>query len=92
LGTRAVAKRLDGGGEIRENDNGFSIRAIPLHHIQKMKTRLQESVTHLRDDIQKVDEPQLRAMFETSAEVLNGLIKAFSDYEKKNEAAWRKSA
>jgi hypothetical protein len=57
-----------------------------------MKTRLQETVTHLREDIQKVDEPQLKAMFETSAEVLNGLIKAFSDYEKKNEAAWRKSA
>jgi hypothetical protein len=57
-----------------------------------MKTRLQETVTHLREDIQKVDEPQLKAMFETSAEVLNGLIKAFGDYEKKNEAAWRKSA
>jgi hypothetical protein len=57
-----------------------------------MKARLQETVTHLREDIQKVDEPQLKAMFETSAEVLSGLIKAFSDYEKKNEAAWRKSA
>jgi ferric iron reductase protein FhuF len=64
----------------------------PQHHTQKMKTRLQESVAHLREDIQKVDEPQLKAMLETSAEVLNGLIKAFSDYEKKNEAAWRKSA
>jgi hypothetical protein len=29
-------------------------------------------------------------MFETSAEVLGGLIKAFDDYEKKNETAWRK--
>jgi hypothetical protein len=57
-----------------------------------MKTRLQETVTHLREDIQKVDEPQLKAMFETSAEVLTGLMKAFSDYEEKNEAAWRKSA
>jgi hypothetical protein len=57
-----------------------------------MKKRLSETVTHLREDIQKVDEPQLKAMFETSAEVLGGLIKAFSDYEKKNEAAWRKSA
>jgi len=57
-----------------------------------MKKRLQETVTHLREDIQKVDEPQLKAMFETSAEVLTGLMKAFSDYEKKNEAAWRKSA
>jgi hypothetical protein len=57
-----------------------------------MKTRIQEIVTHMREDIQKVDEPQLKAMFETSAEVLGGLVKAFSDYEKKNEAAWRKSA
>ena len=56
-----------------------------------MKKRLQETVSHLREDIQKVDEPQFKAVFETSAEVLNGLIKAFSDYEKKNEAAWRKS-
>jgi len=64
----------------------------PLHHTQKMKKRLEETVTHLRQDIGKVDEPQLAAMFETSAEVLTGLAKAFDDYEKKNEAAWRKSA
>ena len=64
----------------------------PQHHTQNMKKRLQETVDHLRQDIGKVDEPQLKAMFETSAEVLTGLIKAFTDYEKKNEAAWRKSA
>ena len=62
----------------------------PQHHTQNMKKRLQEIVDHLRLDIGKVDEPQLKAMFETSAEVLSGLIKAFGDYEKKNEAAWRK--
>ena len=38
----------------------------------------------------KVDEPQFKAMFETSAEVLPGLAKAFDDYERKNEAAWRR--
>jgi ferric iron reductase protein FhuF len=64
----------------------------PQHHVEKMKNRLQETVTHMREDIKKVDEPQFKAMFETSAEVLSGLIKAFGDYEKKNEAAWRKSA
>jgi hypothetical protein len=52
-----------------------------------MKRRLSETVTHLREDIGKVDDPQLKAMFETSAEVLGGLIKAFEDYERKNEAA-----
>ena len=61
----------------------------PRHHIQKMQKALQEIRNHLRQDIQKVDEPQLKAMFETSAEVLGGLEKAFKDYEKKNEDAWR---
>lgn len=64
----------------------------PRHHIQKMQTALQEIKNHLREDIEKVDEPQLKAMFETSAEVLGGLIKAFNDYEKKNESAWRKAS
>jgi hypothetical protein len=63
----------------------------PLHHTQKMQQRLKETIDHLRQDIEKVDEPQLKAMFETSAEVLGGL-KAFRDYEQKNEAAWRRSA
>jgi hypothetical protein len=55
-----------------------------------MQGRLQEIIDHLRGDIGKVDEPQLKAMFETAAEVLIGLKKAFSDYEQKNESAWRK--
>jgi rubrerythrin len=55
-----------------------------------MAKQLQDTITHLREDVKKVDEPQLKAMFETSAEVLTGLVKAFKDYEQKNEAAWRK--
>lgn len=61
----------------------------PRHHTQKMQKALQDIRNHLRDDIQKVNEPQLKAMFETSAEVLGGLEKAFKDYEQKNEKAWR---
>ena len=62
----------------------------PRHHTQKMQSRMQDMIDHLRGDIGKVDEPQLKAMFETSAEVLTGLKKAFSDYEQKSESAWRK--
>lgn len=61
----------------------------PRHHIQNMQKELQQVKQHLREDVDKVDEPQLRAMFETSAEVIAGLEKAFRDYEQKNEAAWR---
>jgi hypothetical protein len=64
----------------------------PLFHTRKMQQRLDEIIAHLRADIDLVDEPQFKAMFETSAEVLIGLQKAFADYEQKNENAWRKSA
>lgn len=64
----------------------------PRHHTRKMRTALEQIKSHLREDIDKVDEPQLKAMFETSAEVLEGLIKAFRDYERKNEAAWQKAS
>jgi hypothetical protein len=61
----------------------------PRHHTQKMQQRLEEIIAHLREDIDKVDEPRFKAMFETSAEVLGGLVKAFRDYEQKSESAWR---
>ncbi len=61
----------------------------PRHHTQKMQKVLRDVKLHLREDLAKVDEPQLKAMFETSAEVIGALEKAFKDYEQKNEAAWR---
>jgi hypothetical protein len=63
----------------------------PVHHTQKMQKRLSEISAHLRQDIGKVDEPQMKAMFETAAEVLDGLVKAFQHYEDKKEGAWRKA-
>jgi hypothetical protein len=64
----------------------------PRHHARKMQKALQDFRDHLRGDIEKVDEPQLKAVFETAAEVLGGLAKAFRDYEQKNESASRKTA
>ena len=61
----------------------------PRYHTQRMRQALQEIRDHLQQDIEKIDEPQLKAMFETSAEVIGGLEKAFSDYEQKNEPAWQ---
>ncbi len=60
----------------------------PRQHTRHMAACLQETINRLREDIEKVDEPQLKAMFETSAEVLCGLKKAYSDYEQKKESAW----
>jgi hypothetical protein len=61
----------------------------PKVHTQKMQQRLRELMDHMREDVRKVDDPQFKALFETSAEVLGGVVKAMADYEKKNEAAWR---
>jgi hypothetical protein len=44
-----------------------------------LQKKLYDLIDHMRQDIQKVDEPQLKAMFEPSAEVLGGLAKAFRD-------------
>jgi hypothetical protein len=61
----------------------------PVHHTLKIKARMQQLIEHLRGDAGKVTEPKAQALFETSAEVLTGLVKAFDDYEKKSETAWR---
>ncbi|GLQ52852.1 hypothetical protein [Devosia nitrariae] len=61
----------------------------PRYHTQRTQQRLQELIDHLREDIEEVDEPQFKAMFETSAEVLTGLKTAFQHYEQKSESAWR---
>jgi hypothetical protein len=61
----------------------------PIHHTQKIKAQLGKLINHLREDVGKVTEPKAQALFETSAEVLTGLVKAFDDYETKSEEAWR---
>ena len=61
----------------------------PVHHTRKIKARMRQLIDHLREDVGKVAEPKAQALFETSAEVLTGLVKAFDDYENKREKAWR---
>jgi cytoplasmic iron level regulating protein YaaA (DUF328/UPF0246 family) len=61
----------------------------PLEHTANIKQEFKALIQHLRDDVSKVEDPKAKALFEVSAEVLGGLEKAFTDYEKKNEAAWK---
>jgi hypothetical protein len=48
----------------------------------------------LRDDVRatigRVDDPQLKAVLETGAEVLGGLQQAFVDYGQGSEEAWQR--
>lgn len=46
---------------------------------------LNEIITHAREDVDKVEEPQAKAIFEMTAQVLQGVRKTYEDYEKKVE-------
>jgi hypothetical protein len=49
---------------------------------------LNDTAEHARSDVSKVSDPKAQALFETTAEVLKGLVKAFEDFEQKRERAW----
>lgn len=55
----------------------------------KTTRMLDELVNQVRNSIPQVREPKAQALFETSAEVLIGLKKAYTDYEKGGEDAWK---
>jgi len=61
----------------------------PRHHTSKLKKMLNDTANHAREDVVKITDPKAQALFETSAEVLKGLVKAFEDFEQKNEPAWK---
>ena len=67
----------------------LSSKNNPIHHTRKIRARMRQLIEHLREDVGKVAEPKAQALFETAAEVITGLVKAFDDNEKKSEAAWR---
>jgi hypothetical protein len=60
----------------------------PREHTANIKKEFKKLSKHLREDVEKVNDPQAKALFEVSAEVIDGLEKAFIDYESKNETAW----
>jgi hypothetical protein len=61
----------------------------PRYHTQNVGRMMQELINHLREDVEKVDDPQAKALFEVSAEVVAGLQRAFEHFETKSEKAWR---
>jgi len=59
-----------------------------LRSVTKIQGGLRALIAHLRDDLKAVDDPRAKALFETAAETLGGLLKAFEDYERGDEPAW----
>ncbi len=67
--------------EFAEND--------PRHHTIKLRGMLSDAAAHAREDVGKVDDAKAQALFETAAEVLDGLERAFEHFEQGSERAWR---
>jgi hypothetical protein len=61
----------------------------PRYHFENVKRMLNEIIEHVRGDVEKVRDPKAQALFETTAEVLAGLTKAYDHALAKSEAAWR---
>ncbi|HEY8490025.1 MAG TPA: hypothetical protein VIO14_03435 [Dehalococcoidia bacterium] len=62
----------------------------PRYHTANIRRMLSEVMDHARDDVAKVREPKAQALFETTAEVLRGLVTAYDHYEQQQEPAWRR--
>ena len=60
----------------------------PRVHTRDMERRFKETISDLRSDVKIIQDPRARALFETAAEVIGGLEKAFHDYDKRDELAW----
>lgn len=56
----------------------------------RLRNTMEDLVAQLRAEMNKVDEPRAQVLFETTAEALGGLIKAFQDYDEGKEAAFRR--
>ena len=62
----------------------------PGPHVKQVRETLSELHDHLSKDGKKIEDPQGAALFETAAEVIAGLGRAFEHYAQKSEAAWKK--
>ncbi len=60
----------------------------PHYHAANIMRMLRDLQDHTRSDTQRVSDPKARALFETTAEVLGGLINAYDHFEQ-NGPAWQ---
>jgi hypothetical protein len=57
-------------------------------HTPQLRSAFAELSQHLRKDIKKLEDPKAQALFETAAEVVDGLEKSFDHFEQRAEPAW----
>jgi hypothetical protein len=57
-------------------------------HAAQLRELLAKTVRQVRHDIGKASDPKTHALFETTAAVLDGLIRACDQVEQPSEPAW----
>lgn len=60
----------------------------PQEHAQHIAQVLGQAQQESRSNVERVNDPQARALFVTIAEVIGGAMKALQDYQQGNENAW----
>lgn len=65
-----------------------STESEPQQPTSKLRDALAEAVRRARHDVENLSDPKLRALCETTAEVLDALIRACDNAEQKSEPAW----
>ena len=61
----------------------------PQYHAHNIQRMLSDVRDHARSDVERVDDIRARALFEVTAEVLQGLITSYEHYEAHTEKAWQ---
>lgn len=64
-----------------KNDN-------PKEHAQHIEKYISDLKHLCQEDTRLVTDPKAKALFETAADILDGLEKAFSDYQSENFGGW----
>ena len=60
----------------------------PLYHVSTVHRMMIDVVEHIKEDENRVEDPQALALLETTREVIQGLITAYKHYGERTEKAW----
>ena len=64
-------------------------RTDSRQYAMQLHDMLRDVRDRARDDINRVRDGKAQALFETTAEVLQGLMKAYEDFDEGSEFAWK---
>jgi hypothetical protein len=81
---------MDTDADTEADSEALNTATDPMANARHLTLRLQDIRDRFREDLDKIEDPRAQVLFETTAEVLGGLIKALTEFQSKNESAWRR--